>query len=179
MKLKFEVDPDDVHELEMSFDDLVLSQLQKEILNRCKRNLESDKFKKFVELAADKLTVEIKLKLENFLSEDIALNDRWGKPIFIGSIEDLMKKRFDDLLLHPVDNSGNRLEGCTSSSMTWIQWSINKKLQTDVTSIIDREKTQLAADIRKNIKQELIDFKDSALKEQVGEAMASILKIKK
>ena len=175
MELTFKVDTDDLYDREMSFEGLVSEQLQREIIAKCKKNLASDEFKKFVELAADKLTSEIKLRLENFLSEDIALNDSWGKATFVGSIEDLIKQRFDDLLLHPVSSDGKRLQGCTSSSMTWIQWSIDKRLQDDVKKILDREKNTVATRIKNSISEELNGIKELAIKRQVGSAFASIL----
>jgi hypothetical protein len=176
MELTFKLDTDDLYDREMSFEGLVSEQLQKVIIAKCKKNLASDKFKEFTNLASDKLTIEIKLRLENFLSEDVALNDSWGKPTFVGSLEDLIKKRFDDLLLHPVDSAGKRLQGCTSSSLTWLEWSIDKRLKDDVKQILDREKRTTVAKIETSIAKELAKLQGDSIKTKVAETFAAILK---
>lgn len=180
MELKFSIDTDDLYGDEINFESLLTDTLQREIIKNCKKDLASDKFGEFAVLASNAIIAHIKLKMENFLSEDIALTEGWGKPTFVGSIEDLIKKRFDDILLRPVDGSGKTLQGCSKSpdGKTWIEWRIKSKLDDAL-----QDHTRMASDnlkkfIIKAVDEKLVAIKDQSIKDQVDSAFVSILKQK-
>ena len=104
----------------ISFESLLGDSLKREIVQNCKESLASEKFKEFSELVSNTIMADVKLRMENFLSEDIALTEGWGKPVFVGSIEDLIKKRFDDVLLRNVDSSGKTIQGCQINFISYI-----------------------------------------------------------
>ncbi len=176
MLLKFSVDTDDMYEEEMDLESLMSDSLRKEIIANCKTSLASDHFTRFAALAEESLISNIKLKLENFLSEDIAITEKWGKPKFVGSIEDLIKQQFDDILLRPVDGQGKTLQGCTSSGITWIEWKIESEMQDSLKRKLDRATDTVYKKVTENIDKKLVEIKDRALKEQVDDAFTSILK---
>ncbi len=128
MILKFEVDTDDLYnDGEMDFESLLTDRLRDAVMKDCKDKLSSDRFDQFAALTADTIVAGVKLRMENFLSEEISINDRWGKAEFVGSLEDLIKKNFDDVLLRPVDGNGKTLQGCTSSGWSAeIMWNREK-----------------------------------------------------
>lgn len=176
MKLNFVIDTDELYgEDGVDFEHLLTDSLKREIVKNAKNNVASEKFKEFSRLASDTLVAEIKLKLENFLSEEIALTENWGKPTFVGSIEDLIKKRFDDVLLRPVDSSGKTLQGCTSSSKTWIEWRIENRLDDNLKQLLDNAANQIERTMKSYVDKKIIEIKDSALKQQVDAAFTAIL----
>ena len=175
MELKFSVDTDELYKEGISFETLLTDSLKKEIIKNCSLNLASDKFKEFARLASNTIIVGVKLKLENFLSEEITLVDRWGKKTFVGSIEDLIKKRFDETLLRPVDSSGKTLQGCTLSGKTWIEWRLEKSLNEDVTSYIKDSERKIEYTIKNLVGEKLTELKDNAIKKQVNTVFKSIL----
>lgn len=177
MKLKFSVDTEDLEE-EMDFDTLFTDSLRKEIINGAKANLGSEKFKEFAKLASDNIVTGIKLKLEHFLSEEIALVDQWGKKFFVGSVEDLIKKRFDDILLRPVDSAGRTLTGCALSKQTWIEWKLERALTEEVAQQIKVAEKEIKYLVKEQVKERLIVFKDGAVKEQVDAVFTSVLQTK-
>ena len=177
MKLDFSVETEDMFNCEegISFEDLFTDALKKEIVSSANKNLGSDQFKKFAELTADTIVSEIKLKMQNFLDEDIALTDQWGKETFIGSIEDLLKTRFDDILLRPVDSKGKTVEGCTSSGMTWIEWFLEQKIEDVKSNVIESAKRNINTRIDRIVKEELANFTNDTIKEKVGIVFSNIL----
>jgi len=180
MLLNFTVETEDLwqHE-EMNFEDLLTLELQKEVMKKCRKDLASDKFKTFSDLTADTIIADIKLRMENFLSEDVALTNQWGKPTFVGSIEDLIKKRLDETLLAPVDSQGNTLKGCTSSSRTWIEWKIEKIVEERIKVEVRAVERTITSTFQALVKKQLIEIKDNALKQQVDDAFTSILQAPK
>ena len=175
MRLEFSVDTEDLYEKEIDFKTLLTDSLKEEIIKNCSLNLASDKFKEFARLASDTIITGIKLRLENFLSEEIVLVDQWGKKTFIGSIEDLIKKRFDETLLRPVNSSGDTLQGCTSSGKTWIEWKLGNTLQEEIASSVKNSERRIKSTIKELVGEKLTELKDEAIKKQVNTVFTSIL----
>ena len=175
MKLNFSVDTDDLYEREINFETLLTDSLKREVIRSCSSNLASDKFKEFARLTSDTITAGIKLRLENFLSEEIVLVDQWGKKTFVGSIEDLIKKRFDEILLRPVDSSGKTLQGCALSGKTWVEWKLEKSLNEDITSYIKDSERKIEYTVKNLVGEKLTELKDNAVKKQVNAVFRSIL----
>jgi len=177
MKLNFTIETDELYgEDGIDFESLLSDSLRREVIKTCKKDLASEEFKRFSMLASDTVVAGIKLKLEGFLSEEIALTEGWGKPTFVGSIEDLIKKRFDDVLLRPVDGNGKTVQGCTSSGETWIEWRLGRDLEDDVNRHVKKAGEILERGIVKCVNEKIVEIKDSAIKKQVDAAFTSILK---
>jgi hypothetical protein len=170
MELKFVVETEDLFGCEgIPFEELLKSEMQKEILNNCRKNLKSDKFEKFAKLVEEKLVSEIKVRLENFLSEEILLTGRYGEKNWGGSIEDLIKQRFDDILLRPVDSQGNTLKGCTSKEDTWIEWIIRDKLEKNIKTEIETAGRKIRKEINEEIDDKLLEIKETGIKEKISD----------
>lgn len=177
MQLNFTVDTDDLYgEDGIDFESILTDSLLHSIVNDTKSKVASKEFKEFSQLASDTVMSDIKLRMQNFLSEEIALHEGWGKPTFVGSIEDLIKKRFDEILLRPVDSSGETIKGCTTSeNKTWIEWKIGDKLQKTVDRQVKQAVEKLSYTIKKTVETKITELKDGAIKSQVDAAFASIL----
>jgi hypothetical protein len=176
MKLNFTIDTDDLYGNTVNFESLLTDSLRREIIKNCNSELASEKFREFASLAADTIVAQIKLKLEGFLAEEIALTDKWGKPSFIGSIEDLIKKQFDDVILRPVDGNGKTLQGCTTVGLTWIEWHIKSMMNDDLKNHVKQASRDIDRFVKKYLDEKLVALKDSAIKTQVNETFTSILK---
>ena len=177
MELTFSIDTDDLYGEDGSdFENLLTDSLRREIIKNAKDSIASKKFNEFARLASDTLIAEIKLKLENFLSEEIVLTGRYGEKEFVGSIEDLIKQRFDDILLRPVDSDGDTLKGCTSSGDTWIEWYIKRDLYETRNKYLERAEKNIKQWIAGYVDKKIIEIKDTAIKDQVDKTFASILK---
>ena len=177
MELKFTLNTDDLYgEDGIDFESLLADSLKRAIIKDAKAEVASAKFKEFSQLASDSLVAEIKVRLSNFLSEEISITEQWGKPTFVGSIEDLIKKRFDDVLLRPVDTNGKTLQGCTSSGKTWIEWEISNKLEDTLKAHIKNAQDSIRKLVSDSVSAKIIEIKNSAIKAQVDDAFAKFLK---
>jgi len=175
MELKFTIDTDDMYEQDTDFEHLLSDSLRREIIKNANGELASEKFREFSKLTSDTIVAETKLRMMNFLSEEIVLTERYGEKSFVGSIENLLKLRFDDILLRPVDSSGNTLQGCTSSGKTWVEWEIERHLKDSLKRIVADASKEIERKVAQATKETLIDFKDKAIKDQVDSTFASIL----
>lgn len=175
MELKFTIDTDDIYEDEKGFEYLLTDSLRREVIKNCKNGLATDEFKKFATLASDTIIAGVKLKMENFLAEEIAITERWGEKTFVGSIEDLIKKRFDDVLLRSVDDRGETIKGCTTKGKTWVEWRIGDILDKQVDNIIKRAADNIERTVRSSVKDTITKLKDGAIKKQVDDAFVKIL----
>lgn len=142
-----------------SFADFVAHQVRKASIKAMEaaqvERIQEEVRKAFDETLAPAVNAAIEEKLEAFMKEDIALTDRWGKATFIGSIDDLLKRTFDDRLLHPVDSSGKRLNGCTSETQTYVQWLLKSKadaaLEREIKSAQDQTQKFVSDTLKKAI----------------------------
>ena len=181
MKLTFKVDVSELYNEDTGndFQSLFSESLTKAVIENANKKINAAEFKKFADLTSDTIVADIKLRMENFLTEEIVLTGRYGEKDFVGSIEDLIKKRFDDVLLRPVDNSGKTLQGCTSSSKTWIEWCIEGKLEKFVKDQIEAASRTIQSTIKQSVERKIVELKDSAIKKQVDSAFTDILKASK
>lgn len=176
MKLNFSIETEDLYgEDGLDFESLLSDSLKRSIIKDAKNQVASEEFKRFSELVNNTIIADIKLRMQNFLSEEISITEKWGKPTFVGSIEDLIKLRFDDVILRPVNSSGETLQGCTSSSKTWIEWSIEKQLKDMMKTHIKNATDTLSQNLKEFIGKKMIEIKDNLLNKELGEVFASIL----
>ena len=174
MELKITVDTDDMYE-DMSFESLITDALKAEILMEAKTRFTQKEFAEFSEAVVNTIVADVKLRMSSFVAEDIALTDKWGKPTFIGSIEDLIKKYFDDVLLRPVDSYGKTLQGCTSHNITWIEWKIQDTLSSDLKCIMETASKNIRDSTRKYVDEKLIEIKERGIKKEIDKFFTSYL----
>jgi hypothetical protein len=176
MELKFTVDTDDLYE-DRNFEHLFKETLMKEIITKASERLKTPKFSEFSNLAAEKVETEIKLKLEHFLGDDIALTDKWGKPVFVGSIEDLIKQRFDDILLRSVDNSGKNITGChIAGQQTWIEWKIEFILKEKMDIAISNAIKKADLKISSQVKSTVDEITTTVIQDKIKIALTKLVK---
>ena len=181
MRLTFTVDTEDMFNYEgehiVDFEDLFAKALSSAAVQKAKDDIKTDKFKEYSNLVGDKILADVKMLMNDFLSEEIVLADRWGEKTFVGSIEDLIKQRFDDVLLRPVNSSGETLEGCSASSKQtrWIEWKIDDTLKSSLSSAINAAERRISDTASKLIKKELEQYTNGVIKDKVTETFQSLL----
>ena len=179
MELKFSIETNEMFDEDgYSIENILTDALKAQILTASKTEITSAKFNEFAESVQNEIVAGVKTKMISFLGEEIVLTDRYGKPNFIGSIDDLLKQRFDDILLRPVNDSGKTIEGCTTTgAKTWIEWRIENELGSSIKHKIESATNQIKRMVESEIASKLVEFKDSAIKKQVAE-IADLLKTK-
>jgi hypothetical protein len=82
---------------------------------------------------------QIETKLASLINEEMVITNRWGKPEFIGTVEDYIKKEIDEHLTHPVDHKGKKIKGCPKEDAnTWLQYHVKNEVKNNFT-IINKE----------------------------------------
>lgn len=138
--LKFEIDTDEIYSDYndgASFETLVKQAIGHEVKIKMQAKFAGEAFDTVSKNIALECIYQVDQKLHNLINEDIVMQDRWGKPEFIGSAEDYIKRQIDNKLLRTVDSNGKTLEGCAlgGDNKTWINWKIEKEIGETVDEI--------------------------------------------
>ncbi|MBI9112418.1 hypothetical protein [Maridesulfovibrio ferrireducens] len=156
--------------------DEIKKSLVKEVANKFGGKGISELVFKLSEQVATQVESNMRNKAESFMSEDIALTDKWGKATFIGSTEDLMRLKFDEAVLFPVNGNGVRLEMCsTAGAETWIQWKVRTSVEELLKHEIYSAKEIISREIKGELQDTLESYKDGLLKKEVTTAVERIL----
>lgn len=185
-KLKFEIDTDEIFQdyseefglTGASFEDLFKTGLETQIKNQVAEKVSKAQIEEVTDRIRDSVYEAVENKLEALISEEVAISDRWGKPTFVGSVEDYIKKQIDEKMLAPVDSSGKTVHGCSSSSKTWVEWRVEHALKGTVASIKDTVEKTGRDFCRKILLEELEEFKTKTMRGQIINHLDSIGVIK-
>lgn len=166
--IKCEIEIDDIYDCdkEDSLEAIITSALVEATHKQIKKKYES-LFKERAKDIALESVWQIDKKLRNLINEDIVITDRWGKPTFIGSVEDYIKKTIDEKLLKPVDADGNILRNsCSTKENTWIEWYIEKRI-TNYLSRLDNKISSITITANRMITKQIEEFKNTGLNELI------------
>lgn len=172
MKLNITVELDWMDE-EGNLDDDVLQQLssgiQQRISDTVTRNLEKEAKKAFENSVAnaDEAIKQRALQfVEDWLNKEVEITDKWGDVKESCSINDLIKRRFDDLLLKKVNDKGEFSDNYNANHRL-IDWLTSKKIELQVNDALKHYNR----DIDKNIKEQI----DSGIRERVSDQFAKMV----
>ena len=134
--LKMEIDLSELYDDEMGIEEVLAATVSRAMVASFKsRALElvTEKTDKMIQAAIE---YAIEKKLSTLMEEPVAITDKWGKKVFVGSAEDYLKKEIDDRILKPVGNDGKPTSNCTvGAERTWITWSVDQILTKEIDKI--------------------------------------------
>jgi len=173
MKVTVELDFYDVQEngFETAIENAIIYKLTSDFEKRAEAFI-SDKINIMLQSAVE---VTIENKMRNLLNEDVVITDKWGKKIFVGSPEDYIKKQMDEKLLSPVDNSGKKLSGCTSSGQTWLEWNIEKAIESTIKTLTSETRSSALKEYTKLCNDILEEIKMSSTHDALSKVMKDIV----
>jgi hypothetical protein len=164
---------------ETSPEDILVPEIKRAIIHEVAQQFGDKHIKEIAEkmslAAIEKVESLMKEKVNSFMGEEIALTDRWGNVEFVGTVEDLMKQKFDETILAPVDSSGKKLQGCTSSSKNYVQWHIENETKNYRARAIQDAETRINTFIKNEIKQYLDNHVKDKIKHDVSVALGALL----
>ena len=176
-EITFSIDTKDLYE--EGFESVVVNQITQQLSAnfKCKaKEMLNAKVNKMIEAAVN---YAVENKLKSLMDEPVVISDRWGKKKFLGTAEDYIKQEIDSKLLKPVDNAGKELHGCTSTSQTWIEWSIAKTFDLQVKRVISEVESRSKKHFSIVAKEALEKGIDEAASKAVSDTIAALLKKKK
>lgn len=176
--LKIEIDTEDLRIDEEgygdSFEDLFHSELSSQITKRVIGNITKEEVGQYSILVQEKVSDGVDHLFNNLLSEDVVITDGYGSKKFVGCVEDYIKKEIDERYLHPVDGSGKKLVGCTSSSQTWVQWHLKNKCREHIDYAIENAKREVVRTIESTVKSQLKKYIDTTISETVTKNLQNV-----
>jgi hypothetical protein len=179
MQLNVTIDLGDLYGEEMTVEEIITSEMRQQVLSEVAKIMADGEVRAMAKEMSNSVRGEIERlmreRVDSFMGEEIALTGRWGEPAFVGTIEDLLKKTFDETVMAPVDARGERLSGCSSSSETYLEFSIKKAAEKFMKTDLQKAKESVERVIRGEIKNQLEEYKAGVLKEEVSEAIKAIL----
>lgn len=180
--LTFSVDINDLFDYDndemimiTTFEKLITESLMRAIKEEIWSRVQEEQFKEFVNERAAVIDQQIKTKFESFLDEEIVLTGKWGKTEFVGSIEDYIKMRVDNTILHIVNEEGQEAQHCYNGGRTWLQWRIETILKDQIKRIKNDYSSKIINEIKKQIENYFNNFIGKNIKERVSSVMAPFL----
>jgi hypothetical protein len=168
MKLTLDLDLDRFYDEDLTIEGMVaeavLTTLKKELAER----VSVPGVKELADKIGDQVDLQVEAKLRNLINEEVAFTDRWGKPVFIGSAEDYIKKSIDERIQGPVDQSGKPIKGCKSGHTTsFIDYEINRVCQVAMKEWSRMYDAQLKRMMKNSVTEMLKDY--------IGETLDDII----
>ena len=145
--------------------------LTQEVKDIAVKQATSSRAKELTEQIKVEIQVAVDNKLSNLVNEEIAMTDRWGKPTFIGTVEDLIKKQIDEKLFGPVDSKGKIVTGCSSVEQTWVEWKIDTETNDYINQISNTVSRQANDFCKRKLDKELERFKKETLSDLIMERL--------
>ena len=177
--LKLEVDTDEIcsdYDRGVSFETLFSEGIRAEIT----RNVLAKLAKAPIETETEKIKTEVVQAIDNLLrnliNEELSFTDRWGKPTFVGTVEDYIKQQIDKRLLSPVGEDGRVLEGCRVSSPqpTWVQWVVKKEIADQLKVITKTAQQEATRYCKETLNVELKEFTQNTVRGLVIKQLESV-----
>ena len=177
-KLKFEIDTNDIFQGEyddIRFEDLVKDAFKAEIVKTVTEKVSIQPIKVLSEKITHNVECAVEKKLFNLINEEIAMTDRWGKPEFVGTVEDYIKKQIDEKLMAPVNTNGKKLTGsCTSDETTWIEWAVKDEIRRQLKTITDTAAKTANQYCKEALDIELKKFTSETLSNEIAKRLAAV-----
>jgi len=182
--LKFEVDTEDMfqdYDSEfgpsggMAFEDLVRESMGDKVKQEVIKTTLGEKLVSASKIVALESVYQVEKKISNLINEDLMIPDRWGKPTFIGSVEDYIKKQIDEKLLRQVNESGKALKGaCSTNEDSWIEWKIEKMIARQLENICRDVELTATRFCNSVLDKKMKEFKEKTLTGLIVKKLESI-----
>ena len=176
--LKFEVNTDEIfddyEEGGPKFEDLFKMALTKEVRDMAVKSASSLRVKELLEVLKGEIEQAVEIKMSNLVNEEVAFTDQWGKPKFIGTVEDYIKKQIDEKLFRNVDPQGKTITGCSSNEQTWVEWKIEKEARNYIDKISNKVSRQANDFCRNKLDSELERFKKETLSDLIMDRLKTV-----
>lgn len=175
MKLNLEIELDWIDE-EMQLDDAVKKEVIDSITSRINQKVEeqvTDKINKIVdETVVGKINTMTEELFNEFLEREVSLTDSYGDIIqTYPTLQDLVKKRFDDFMIQTVDDEGNTYDGSYQNKQRRIDFIIKKQLEDFADKFTSDAVTKVSAEIKSHVQQ--------GLTQKLGSELMKVLKVEK
>lgn len=154
MKLNVSVELGYLDEEGTTIEDVVRERIVKEVVDRIRDKAIKDVEKKAVRQMAiveKSLNDAINKRMEEWLAGEVVITDKWGDVKFEGTLDDMLKKRFDNFWSQQVDNNGDSFSGY--GSVTRMQWLIDQR----VANLSKKFTKDLASKVSRHVKETLTD----------------------
>lgn len=177
--LKFEVDTNEMFKGYEEgggsiFEDLFKDALTQEVKRFAIESASSRQVKELTDKLKGDVESAVEAKLKALINEDVAFTDKWGKPEFVGSVEDYIKRQIDEKLFKPVDSSGKTVTGCSANAISWIEWSVSKETEAYIRTISNRMSSKFDRFCNNELDSHLEKFKNETLSELIRERLEAV-----
>lgn len=176
--LKFEIDTEELGVNEegygSSFEDVFHNKMMAKITKRVVGNITKEEVAQYSILVQEKVDSGVDELFKNLLSEDVVITDGYGSKKFVGCVEDYIKKSIDERYLYPVNHDGEKLNGCSSSSKTWVQWYLEKETRSILNKAVKDAERSVKYDIENVIKNRLSEFIENTVSNTVADKLKNV-----
>ena len=177
--LKFEVDTNEMFKGYEEgggsiFEDLFKDALTQEVKKFAVESASSEQVKNLTDKLKSEIETAVETKMANLVNEEVAFTDKWGKPEFVGTVEDYIKKQIDEKLFRNVDSGGKTMTGCSTTQKTWVEWKIEKEAESYIRTISDRISSKFNIFCKNELDDHLEKFKNETLSELIRKRLEAV-----
>ena len=176
--LKIEVDTEelgiDEDGYSSSFEDVFHDNMMNQITKRVIANITKEEVGQYSILVQERVDSGVNSLFTNLLSEDVVITDGYGSKKFVGCVEDYIKKSIDERYLYPVGSDGKKLNGCSSSNETWVQWYLKKETRSILDKAVADAERSIKYGIEDVIKKRLSEFIENTVNNTISDKLKNV-----
>ena len=117
---------------------------------------------------------KVEKKMLSLLEEDLVLMDRWGKKIFVGSVEDYIKQEIDQKMTAGVDSQGKKISNACGSQQTWLEWYVSSQTKNSCDRMYRRAEEIIDKNMKDLIHNAFFKAKQDTMRGEILKHLASV-----
>lgn len=174
MKLNLEIEIDWIDE-ERGIDEIVKNEIISGITSRIESKISEQVTKKVNDMIDNRIVEIIDQKtsdvFNDFINRPVTLTDSYGSKMRVyDKMEDLIKERFDNFLIQPVDEKGNAVNSSSyGSKFKRLEFVIDKQMKDMADKFTNDAVKKVSEEIKSHIKE--------GLTTKLGAELMSVLKV--
>ena len=174
MKLNLEIELDWIDE-EKGLDEIVQQEIINGVTSRISKQINDKIDKKVDSIIDDQVIKQIDIKVNeiflDFINKPVTLTDNYGSKIEVyDNMEALIKKRFDNFLIQPVDDRGNAVSRDSyGTKFKRLEFIIDKQLKDFA--------NKFTTDAVKTVSEEIKNHVKEGLTTKLGSELMNVLKV--
>jgi hypothetical protein len=162
MKVKCDVEINWIED--NTIDEVVQHKLTQEIIKKISPQIKNQLFMD----TADRIDKTITSILEDFLTREVVVTDKWGDvKERHESVNELLKEKFDKFLSEPVDKNGKPSKGCSINDHNRIEYLLTKKMESLIDTKVNKFSDNLVYKVNKQIEAKL----NESVKRKISETL--------
>jgi len=167
MEIKFNLDLDDFYiDEDRSLKDEIKNKIVNMAVEKLYQKIENNYEDQVSDIIKNKIESLVENTFKDFTEKTVIVTDKYGSKKDEGTVEELIKKRFDKWLLDGVDNDGRIVN--YNPSYTRIEYLIESQLNKHSQRFVSDAVGAIASKLEKTLSEDLRDAIGKKIADKIG-----------